>query len=539
MNEGVGKNDLVKRVEQVWSSFSQIIANQFNLDSGPPPESIEFHPDLPRQCFGFYLEEQTLHISRELLDDDIPLKGVVAKACFEAGLPAEILCNQAIDDFSNEFARQQLDSENQEKWVQLWSSCTAKEALSPVLTYNPSYTFPLLWRLTGPEALQRLVGDIIRAAQYGIEMSFTDYLRYRHGEYRRTSVSLDDTRLKIITGLLNNPSWNRKKLSDYVGISVPWLSRRISEMKKSYLIREFNNVPFSKVGIRMFHLLLTAADTAEDPFHYLVDCPFLFSYQNVLSGVWTTKAVLCVPDNITSMRSVYAFIDELRGWNIEGTLIEVASSGANYCLDFYSVETGGWDVPWRLLGVEAYKIYSEDLATAVPRIDREQARTKLKIDELDMSILECVRQGVDSVGRIRDRLRVGQHRVANKLKRLRKHGLIVKRWEAHHLGLVENVMVVAEARRTSESIGTWAQRLPKIIVSFDLNRRLLLSADLPSGGTYGMASCLRRLPERVVVGILAPKLHGAWGFPTDLWNAKEQRWEAPEEKIHTWFQAVR
>ena len=99
-------------------------------------------------------------------------------------------------------------------------------------------------------------------------------------------------------------------------------------------------------------------------------------------------------------------------------------------------------------------------------------------------------------------------------------------------------IAVTDDKRTAESITAWTQRFPRSILSFDENRKLCLVTQLPSGGSFGMAKALSSLSGRVTVDMLGMKIYGAWGFPTNLWDVRGQRWRAPEDGLREWFEKM-
>jgi len=258
-----------------------------------------------------------------------------------------------------------------------------------------------------------------------------------------------------------------------------------------------------------------------------------------VSGYWHFLATLSVPDNIENIQNLERGCDMVRGWGVETSLLEIASSGVSTCFDYYSVETGGWNVPWALMSVQLKRIHDDGLAPVAPRIDRPAAKSRLELDELDMKIVDCIRRGVTSIAEIRKALRVGQQRVVDRLKALRDEGLIVTTWEAHNIGLVESEVLAVQDPKAGESISAWAQRLPRCIVSFDTSRRLVLLADLPQGGTYGFSTAIAVLPHCVNSGLLNYKVYGQWGFPAEMWDSGRQRWLSSTDKMNQWLSTLR
>ena len=218
---------------------------------------------------------------------------------------------------------------------------------------------------------------------------------------------------------------------------------------------------------------------------------------------------------------------------------EIASAGTIDCFDYYDLNENNWSIPWELMEIQLTRIHNEGLAEVINKVDVPANRTKAHLDDLDMKILDQFRKGNTSISGIRKSLRVGQERVARKVRVLKEEELIVTTWEAHNLGLHEGVIVISNEQKSGETIAAWAQRLPRVIVTFDTDRKLFLTTQLPIGGSYGLTSALSHLSNTVSVGILDTKIYGAWGLPIDLWNCGTQKWKCPKDAIENWFTELR
>jgi hypothetical protein len=529
-------SELKLKISYLWSQFSKHIEDRFGL-------TPEHYPDLIKvvkgsdytQALGGWFSDDTFNVTEEAVNDVIPLKGVVARVCMISALPREGICSECINDLSTEFARQVLEGPQEALWVQQWSIHSPKKKVGTILVYNPSISFPALYGLVGPLGLESIIQEIAAMPRHNVNLAFDDYLTFIETRFRRFSVNLSTTELKIIKNLLLNATCSYNELGKRSGISSEWVSRKISDLRRRFILRRFERVPFSKIGIRLYNLLLGSEGVADNTFSLLSSCPFLYSYRRVQTGYWSTLATLAVPDNHRSVRSISSFLKSLSDRGLDAALIEVVSSGTVNCFDFYDSRLGAWMIPWELLEIQIRRILEDHLASAFPRIDRPAQQTKLHLDHLDLQIMDCVRRGMSSVAKVRTNLRIGQETAATRLKRMRKMGLIVPTWELRNIGLNESVIVFTDDSETGESIAAWTQRLPKSIIAFDDDRRLTLTTMLPKGGGFGMTWALSTVPRITSIDILGPQIHGSWGFPTDLWDAYEQRWLSPESRVETWL----
>ncbi|MFW9803806.1 MAG: winged helix-turn-helix transcriptional regulator [Candidatus Thorarchaeota archaeon] len=535
MPDGDLDSELHDKVKKLWDEISDRIESRFGLESSAYQNlTIAVEHTKPEVDEGAWCDNRTLYLTKSAIDGTLPMKAVLSLIYMRMILSGEQISDECIDDFSMEFARQMTKGTQQRNWVRWWKSQLSSRVLSTVSDYDPSVSFPLLYDLVGEKGLDTLMREILAMSKYGVVLDYEDFVTFLQTRFPRFSVNLSPTDLRIINSLLKNDENSYTAIADQIGISVEWVSRRISSLRRHFVLRRFEHIPFSKIGIRLFHLFLGSDNNA---LRYISNCPFLYAYQKVLTGRWSGFATLAVPDNNQSMKSIKDFL-HLMQRRIESVLIEIESSGTINCFDFYDGKEGCWAIPWNLLAIHIRKIHDADLASAFPRVDSPACKTRLHLDSLDIRILNQVRMGVNSVAKIRAALEIGQERASRRLNQLRESGLIVTTWEVHNIGLNEGVIVVSDDIKTGESIAAWAQRLPRCIVSFDKGRRLVMIAQLPAGGSHGLPWALSSLSENLTIEVLGTKIYGGYGFPDKLWNSHKQRWECPEDEIEKWLGSI-
>jgi hypothetical protein len=245
-----------------------------------------------------------------------------------------------------------------------------------------------------------------------------------------------------------------------------------------------------------------------------------------------------IPENKESIQYTRKGLKLIREAGFEIELHRTYSAGVSYCFDYYMPKLGKWDIPWELLSIHLQRIQEDGLASTIPRVDTPKDRVKIEIDDLDIKIIQCIWKRKTSVAKIRSELGIGQHRVAEKLRRLRENGLIMKSWEIYNIGLSEHGIVYCKEKELGEAISAWSLRLPKSRISYSENDELLVIVDLPEGGSFGLASAMERLGNRVKIGFLSHRIYGYSGFPGILWNAKYQRWKCPKERLETWIEQL-
>jgi len=533
--------NLLSNLFNLWKEQSKDIRENYGLTCMSAPSEIilsdadsnigKFTPGVVRG--------NSVIINSELPDYKKLLPSTIRKLSLESSLPRNLLCDECIDDISFEYARKSIDDEFlRNTWESIWSGHSPPRKIASMVEYNPCEGYKWLDSVSGGSGLNTFVKELTHRSKNQILLTFEDYMKYFSTRIHRFERILDSTELKLVNAIIENPNIPSKDLSILIGISEEWLSRKISQLQKRMVLRKFNHAPFSRIGIRIFQVLISKVTNDIDPFELLKDCPFLYSYRKVVSGDWIGLATLCIPENRQSVELIKDALSLIEKKGFEITTHESISSGIARCFDHYTPKVGIWDIPWEILAIQLQRIHSDNLASSIPRIDKPEERTEIILDELDMKIFECVRLGVSSVSKIRSHLRVGQHRVAEKLQRLRENGLVIKSWEVHNIGLNEYAIIYCNDKKIGRSIAAWALRLPRSIISFSSEEVLMLIIDLPRGGSFGLATALEGLNKGTRIGILSPQTYGSWGLPTVLWDSKFQKWKYPKKRLETWKKQI-
>ncbi len=484
------------------------------------------------------IQDDALVVSPTSLKDDNLLQGATSFACFSTIFSNANLCGECIEDLAMEFARQNLPEEGRQTWEAFWKELYPRAQVGSMLFHNPSTTYARLYELMGPKGFNDLIEEFLVMKKYEIPLEFEDYLTFMHLRFPKFRVSLGRTELKIIDALMRMPDAKMKQIAETVGISEQWTSRKVSELQNSGVLRKFDRIPFSKIGIRMFTMLIQINEPLQDAYSLLQNCPFLYSFRKMQSGAWDAMATICVPSNPRSIRIMKDGLLMMDKWGLTSHMWEIVTSGVTKSFDYYSPDDGRWNIPWSFLQVQLAKIHRDRLGSVFPQITQPAAKTRIRLECLDMQVLNLVRSGTTSITKIRESLQVGQHRVAESVKKLREEGLIEAQWEVHNIGLVEDVLVTTSEQETAEAIAGWSQRFPRAIISYTLDGRLILVLRLPSGGGYGVSASIVDLPAEAQVGLLSNRIYGGWGFPYELWDDHAQRWSYPEDRAHEWLEAL-
>ena len=533
--------DLEDSIRSIWEKVSQEISERFGLIVLMTPSVAILDPNQMDVSSAFgHMDEGVIYINSQFPELERLLPPIVAKFCFQKSLPSDLLCGECIDDLSFEFARQRIKDDGlMSRWESVWAKHSPRRKISSVITYDPVEAYTWLFSIVGKKGLSLIVRELTQRVRNQISLTFEDYLLYFAKRFQSFENSLTTAELKVIGNLLEKPGISFTEISQLTGLSKEWVSRKTSELKERKILRKFARIPVSKVGIEMFQLLMKNEDSEEDVYRLLEMCPFLYSFRRVVSGSWTSFATLCIPSNSQSLHCMNTGLELISKSGIEVDIVKIHSSGVSYCFDYYDVQAGKWDLPWELLSIQLRRIKLEDLASAIPRVDTPLPEAIPQLDELDMRIFDCIRRGIVSSVEIRKSLSVGQNKLLRRLKNLRANGVLQETWEIHNIGLVEHVVIHSSEKDTAKAIAGWSRRLPRCVISFSKKGELLLMANLPIGGSYGLASALEEMSSDIQVGDLSTKLYGSWGFPQNLWDYEFNKWKCPEKKLDEWISELR
>ena len=521
-------------VAKFWKDSSRLVYNRFQLEVVDAPRLVQVIDEHDCERFGGFLDPSTgsLVLSTATRAGRIPLRGVVLRESFYHSLPSS-LCDEARNDISSEFAYQSLTKEERSLWGTAWRAVPSRR-VGANLTYTSYRIIEWMISLGGERELDSLAHEFLSMSKYGRELRFVDYLEYMTKRTQRIEVGLNGTEIRVVDALLKDRNLSITKLARQLELSNSWTSTLVNRLRDGYILRTITNTPFSRIGIRTFHILL-GSRPEDDPFRYLAGCPFIYNSQHVLNGPWQVLARLAIPDNVKSIHSLESAADTLSDNGIAVDVSETHSAAQTYSFYHYNVANRRWEIPWVAMQGWGQRIQDESLDEIVERIDMPANMTDMYLDALDLEILKLVNKKVTSSRALRKELRVGQNKLADRLAELRSNGLIRKNWDVYNVGLVESVAIRTSNRKTARILDVWSRELPKTFLRYGALRDLLMITDLPTGGSSRFMETMRDLGWDASVSLLSGSMWGQWSFPVSLWNVEHQRWGAPIEEINSWL----
>jgi DNA-binding Lrp family transcriptional regulator len=521
-------------IVSLWCDCSRLIAQRFGLRAPPIFKSVEVVESVDVKRIGGFYNQPTneFHLHPDTLMKTIPLAGVVYRECLYNTLPSE-LCHETRRDLSSEFARQTLTKSERVKWVREWKKIPTQK-IRVDLVHTSYRSMERITSLGGRGELDSLVHEFVSLARYGKSLNFEEYVEYLNQRTRNIVVELTRTDIKIVDALYKDPTATYRKVAKTTGLSESWVCTRINQLKRKYVLMNYTTAPFSRTGIRTFHVLL-AGPSWSDPSTLLTKCPFLYDVRFILNGPWQVIARLAVPDNKANIRTLDRMTSILNGNGVAVDVAETYSVGMSNSFYHYNSIKRRWDIPWIAMRGWGHRITDESLYKIIERIDLPAKTTDAYLDSLDIRILTLIQNRISSIRALRKELSIGQTKLINRMKKLRAEGLIRNIWNIQNIGLVERVAIRATDRRTADILDTWSRELPRAYLRYEENRNLLMMTDLPAGGSTHLMDVLRALNWPVTVSPLSSGTWGYWEFPYSLWDEERQEWQAQKDESELWL----
>jgi DNA-binding Lrp family transcriptional regulator len=512
--------------------------DRFQLEAPPQPASIKTidESDSSRSGGKYSLVDREFQVTSDVLFGRIPLRGLVFRECLFNALPNN-LCPEAKRDLSSEFSRQLLKKADRDKWVSEWRRIPPRRVQANLI-YNSLGLMTWIHTLGGNNELDSLVHEFVCMFRYGKSLDFQQYVEYMMQRVQNIIVSLSEAEAKIVDSLMKNPDASYIQVSNITGFSESWVCTKINRLKRKYVLKEHTVVPFSAIGIKTFHILLSGPSWS-DTTAFLKTCPFLYESRAILNGPWQSMVRLAVPDNSKNDQLLKRMINIFENNGVGCDLSETYSVGISNSFYHYNANLHNWKIPWVAMQGWGHRIKEESIDQLIEPVDYPARTTDHYIDSLDIRILNLVRRGTTSTRLLRKELAIGQNKLLQRIKELKSEGLIRREWEVYNIGLVERVALRATDERTASLLDAWSRELPRVFLRYEKNRHLLMIVDLPLGGANKMMDTLRILKWQVSISPLSSAIWGHWQFPKQFWDVERQRWRAQEEQVNMWLSQLK
>lgn len=524
-------------LSEFWESSAKKIQNHFGLDTPPKPKEVEIIGKIQAVHFGgqYLIDRELLQITQEVLNNQIPLEGITHRECLFHSLSSD-LCDEARHDVASSYAYEQLGRDDRERWVDSWKKVPAQR-IRANLVYTSFEMMEWMRKLGGYEELATLIHEFESMSRYGKALDFEEYMEYMIRRIQDIVVALSQTDVKLISILQKEADISYRQIRKLAGLSESWISTTINRLKNKYVLIDLTTAPFSRIGIRTFHVLL-ATSSGDDPTRFIKGCPFLYNIRPILNGPWQVIGRLAVPDNESNIKAIDNMVSILERNGIAVDVSETYSVGVTNSFYHYNTELKQWDIPWIAMESWGHRIKRESLHHLIDRIDCPAKPTDHYLDAIDLEILDSIHNGITSTRELRKNLAIGQTKLMRRIQKLKSEELIRKGWGVYNIGLVERVALRMTDKETSSMVDMWSRELPRGYLRYEENRSLLAMIELPIGGSSKLMDALRKLKWAVSVSVIGSGVWGQWEFPRNLWNITKQRWDAPRSELDSWLNTL-
>lgn len=526
--KGMDTNDQSKIAQTVlsaWGQTMQYLSIQFGISEQPAPQTIVFASDLSGP--GTLENEQTLILNRRVIEYGLVREASTWLSLYHI-LKNTFACDTCAKDLATEIG-------------QVMTSATGKRMRMFYETFELDRNNSPLHRialLSGKNRNLEVIKEVITIAQDSKRIFPEQYRSLLEQKINETVPYLSEDDLLLLKQVLISRTTKIKDISDGLSRPQKWCLTRIGNLQKRGIISLTTKIKFSAIGIREFIIFLGLAEREIFPkiISILQKSPFIESIDRVLSGPWSFIARLYVPDNEFNHKAVTKFVDQMRHkFNVETEAFDVATQGDTASFRFYSTTTNQWEIPWNLLEAQLARINTDRLGRAFPKVMQTVKDYRREITPLDIAIIGCVQQGITTVKDLRVALRVGQNRLAKRIRWLRQTGILTSHYQLQYLGLSETLTLVSEDQTTANNILAWTQILPSVHHSTDINDRLVTSVRLPQGGAVRAALTLNRCSQPFYMALSLNHSTHSWQVPQRRWNPSTRCWLPDNDKIESWL----
>jgi DNA-binding Lrp family transcriptional regulator len=532
-------------ISDTWAKIGARIADGFGLDEIETPRDMRPSFKTRQGYFGGWIQDRQLLLSNECLRGNISHIGVLAREYMREVLAKEGFEQTVLEDFSFAFGALWSPSKSQKAWYEKWGEYRQRRGDESTGLFYPHIAFHLFQSFSGSEYFNKLLTEYILMKRSGLELSESDYVLHMLERLQRFSVQFNKTDFSLIRRLLDDPAAKRSDLARETETTVSWVSRRLVFLQNYGILRKVHEVFYQGLGLKEF-IFLMDSDEVESIADYIMDSPFLYSAHRIVAGDFDLVGSLLVPENPKNTKALETCLKILADNDISTSMHEVLAYNTNLCFDHYSTKWNQWELPWDLFGSHLRRIYDEKLARLMAPQMKACKKADLKLEPLDLQILNEYKRGL-SLRALRREVGIKYQRLVSRIERMKNHGLLREVYELHHCGLHESLLVHIPDISYGDSITSWAQRLPQTRSIASKGGEALIYLYLPDGGLQGMAKVMQilspslkpmLLDSKVITGKWYSTASSWWESTMSLWDSEHQQWLCPEEEISRWFETL-
>ncbi len=472
---------------------------------------------------------------------DLFSKAVVAREIMQYALPASISDERARRDLAYEYGRQVLSKNEKDHWTEIWVRESPDEQLPSGIRYRPRVFFNLLWNLGREQALDGLVRRLAKMERHGIRLEIQDWAYFLIRYSTEYEQPINSTEIAIIDTLVREPYASIETVNKRTGITKKWISETRRILKEKEQLYEYEFVSYAKIGIRVFQVALTPERTGiTDCWYLLKGCPFIFSRASLLTRGKGVLATLCIPDNPRNLAYLNMMKETAARDGVNAFVFERYKASNNLNLTDYVPSLGKWEIDWDSIRMEASMMQRDALAKIYPEMTFSEFSDVRNLDRIDIKILSEFERGNKTIRQLQRVLGLRISTIANRMRRLRTENVIVKRYEVHHIGLVEECIVYTTDKNAGECVSALGLRLPRTFIDYDKDENLFMRIRLPKGGIYAFSIAVEPIEPYPSIQLVGNRIWGHWRLVDwlDFWDEKLGKWKPLKEKPASWLESM-
>ncbi|MCF2136437.1 MAG: winged helix-turn-helix domain-containing protein [Candidatus Thorarchaeota archaeon] len=531
-------------VQQLWTELSGEIKHKFDLHVSTNELSIQIidNDDCDiDSLIATSIVEESIAINRKAHDQYGILKAVIAREVMYNAIPTDFIDTIAADDIAWEYGRQHIDSQHEQIWIDKWKEVNPPRKTSKGYPYKPQESLQVLEKLRGSKGFADLLASVKKMAKYRIIPDFDDWALFLYRYIMNTSAHLKMMECFVIDALMKSSNETIEVISDRLRHSPQWTRKIIKSLKKRDILTEFEYVVLSKIGIRLYNIIIEPPKDSQIDVSFLLRwCPFVYSTAPILTGNGGILATLCIPNNYENIRYLGVLKNKARTYNLDVQIFERFKAATLLNFDDYNHEAGRWDINWGVLQMESEMMQRDDLAIVYPQIHYSSPSEDLELDSLDLKILDLFQRGYKTIRELREQLESRNETIIQHVRKLRALDVIRKFWDVQHIGLVEEVIITSENPEIVHCVSALGLRLPRCNIEYDQKENLLMRVQVPPGGTYGLIRALSGLQPRPKPILVGNRLWGSWNLTNwlDDWNLETGKWMKTKNDTSRWIQSM-
>lgn len=460
---------------------------------------------------------------------------VIAREAFHIALPEQLRQIEATYDLAWEFGREQLSESLARDWIKIWSMVSKRIKIANI-TYNPSYSFPVFYKIRQGNFLEELFAIFSELLRYNVEIKPIDYFTILENYMYTQKYPFTKDNLIILDYLVRNPEAKIAELVKVCGYSQGKVYHELKKLKKLNILSKKYAIKYDRLDMDIYFILIHNIPNFKKVLNMFSLSPFIYS----LNPFYDTKggiiAFFLVPrhkNNITSVKNLFL---SFREPNAKFAKVTTSFSKYNFSLynpDFsysWKLHPYGW-LLWAKKVLKAHNWY--DLISPERLVIDRGSVVLEHINKLDIEILAQLQHNYLSVRMIQKKLRKNTNEIIKSMKKLKELGVLYTKIDVFMTGLNEVLSLWVEGdKEIILSLLATLNDLPRhntALFDFKTAMGLFSFIYLPDGYIIPFSRAIQEVlcdsVTELEIHTTGMTLGGEYKFPVELWNDQEKKWK--------------